>query len=65
MEHAITQEENGSLINAFNYNMADFEKEAKEVNKAEEASCSLQLKNLLFTNLKLLKLNEFTNMLFF
>jgi hypothetical protein len=65
MEHAITPEENGSLINAFHLSMADFQQEATEVNKAEEASCSLQLKNLLLTNLKLLKLNEITNVLLF
>lgn len=65
MEHAITPEENGSLLNAYNLSMADFEKEASEVNKAEEASCSLQLKNMLLTNLKLLKLNEITNILLF
>lgn len=65
MEHVTTPRENGNLDNAFHYNVADFQKEAGEVNKAEEASCSLQLKNLLVTNLKLLKLNEITNVLFF
>jgi hypothetical protein len=65
MEHITTPGENGKLTNAIHYSMADLQKEAEEVLKAEETSCSLQLKNMLLTNLKLLKLNEFTNMLLF
>jgi hypothetical protein len=65
MEHVITPGENGSLQNAYNLSIADFQKEANEVEKTEAASCSLQLHNLLVTNLKLLKLNEITNLLLF
>ncbi|MES2486323.1 MAG: hypothetical protein V4581_10320 [Bacteroidota bacterium] len=67
MEHVITTGENGNALNAFRYEMfaADFEKEAREVKEAEEASCCLLLKNLLKTNLKLLKLNEITNIMLF
>jgi hypothetical protein len=67
MDHIITTSENSNALNAFRFEMgtADFEKEAKEVNNAEDASCSLLLKNLLKTNLRLSKLNEITNILLF
>ncbi|MFP9098595.1 hypothetical protein ACLI09_06030 [Flavobacterium sp. RHBU_24] len=37
----------------------------KSVKGAEEVSCSLQLKNLLKTNVKLLKLNEISSIILF
>ncbi|TRW24381.1 hypothetical protein FMM05_11150 [Flavobacterium zepuense] len=67
MEHIASTQENGSAINAIHYQMAaaEFEKEANEVKADEETSCSLLLKNLLMTNLKLLKLNEIGSLLMF
>lgn len=43
----------------------DFAKEAQEAQLVEELSCNQLLKNLLITNLKLLKLNEISTMLLF
>jgi hypothetical protein len=67
MEHVITNRENGDALNAFRYEMAtaDFEKEANEVKEAEEGSCSLLIRNLLKTNLKLLKINEISSIILF
>lgn len=41
---------------SFEKAVAEYEKEQNEV---EETSCRLQLKNLIKTNIKLLKLNDF------
>jgi len=67
MQHIATTQENGDAINAIHYNMAaaEFENEAREVKDAEETSCSLLLKNLLLTNVKLLRLNEIGSLLMF
>jgi hypothetical protein len=67
MEHIVSTQENGDALNAIHYDMAaaEFEREAKQVKEAEETSCSLLLKNLLITNLKLLKLNEIGSLLMF
>lgn len=64
MERIITTNGKGQDARAISYGMAaaEFEKNVKEV---EEVSCSLQLKNLLKTNLKLLKLNEISSILMF
>lgn len=64
MERIITSGQKGSDAGAISYQMAaaDQEKNTKQV---EEISCSLQLKNLLKTNLKLLKLNEISSILLF
>lgn len=67
MERIITTTENGDALNAIHYGMAaaEFEKEARQVKEAEETSCGLLLKNLLKTNLKLLKLNDISAILLF
>jgi len=67
MERIASIPENGRPINAIHYEMAaaEFEKEANEVKAADEKSCSLLLKNLLMTNLKLLKLNDISAVLLF
>ena len=64
MDFTINTPEKGDPLNAILYTeaAAEFEKETKQ---AEELSCSLQLKNLLITNLRLLKLNEITTILLF
>jgi hypothetical protein len=65
MERIIYNPDSG--INAMK--TASFEKAAaefeREKEKAEELSCNQLLKNLLITNLKLLKLNEISTMLLF
>jgi len=53
---------NDSATISFMVAAADFDKSVKGV---EEVSCSLQLKNLLKTNVKLLKLNEISSILIF
>lgn len=67
MEHIATHQQTSTPIKAVYYEMAaaEFEKEAKQVKEAEETSCSLLLKNLLKTNLKLIKLNEISGILLF
>ena len=64
MEYSVNKTEKGGMINALSYEKAaaEFENETKQT---EELSCSLQLKNLLMTNLKLLKLNEISAILLF
>jgi len=63
MDFTINTPEKAQALNAILYTgAAEFEKETKQ---AEELSCSLQLKNLLLTNLRLLKLNEITAILLF
>lgn len=63
MEQTITHDSLMNAHNAVSYEeaAAEFEKEARE----EELSCSLLLKNLLKTNLRLTKLNEISMVLFF
>ncbi len=63
MERTITQDNSLNALNAVSYEnaAAEFEKEAQ----TEELSCSLLLKNLLLTNLRLLKLNEISSVLLF
>ena len=63
MERTITQDKRLNALNAVSYEsaVAEFEKEAQ----TEELSCSLLLKNLLLTNLRLLKLNEISTVLLF
>lgn len=65
MQSSITTQQSKQADNALSYEVAaaDILKESKEVN--QESSCSLQLKNLLKTNLKLLKLNEIKSLLLF
>ena len=68
MERSITNQFNSlNAVNAASFEKAaaEFEKEAQEVQKIEELSCNQLLKNLLKTNLKLLKLNEISTVLLF
>jgi len=68
MEHSTTNQQSGlRALNAASYEMAaaEFAKEAQEAQKVEELSCNQLLKNLLITNLKLLKLNEISTVLLF
>ena len=63
MERIITQTAGAEIANAVSYGeAATFE---QEVTKTEELSCNQLLKNLLMTNLKLLKLNEISSVLLF
>lgn len=64
MESNIIQAGNASELNALSYTDAasQFENESRE---PQELSCSLLLKNLLLTNLKLLKLNEISAVILF
>ncbi|WP_294822037.1 hypothetical protein [uncultured Flavobacterium sp.] len=63
MEHTILHDSSLNAHNSLSYEeaAAEFEKEARE----EDLSCSLLLKNLLKTNLRLTKLNEISMVLFF
>lgn len=63
MERTITHDSALNTQNAVSYKAAtaEFEKEVQQ----EELSCSLLLKNLLKTNLRLTKLNEISMVLFF
>jgi hypothetical protein len=65
MERIITHQ--AGTINAVN--TASYEKAAaefeKEAQKVDDLSCNQLIKNLLKTNLKLLKLNEISTMLLF
>ena len=56
-----------NAVNAASFEKAaaEFAQEAKEVQKIEELSCNQLIKNLLKTNLKLLKLNEISTVLLF
>lgn len=63
MERIITQTAGAEIANVVSYGeAAAFE---QEVTKTEELSCNQLLKNLLITNLKLLKLNEISSVLLF
>lgn len=64
MDYLINKAENGAALNAVSYEKAAAELET-ETKQTEELSCSLQLKNLLMTNLKLLKLNDISSILLF
>jgi hypothetical protein len=64
MEYSFNNQKRDEAINAMSYNTAAAEIE-KETKQTEELSCSLQLKNLLVTNLKLLKLNDISAILLF
>lgn len=63
MERIITHDSTLNVHNAASFDEAvvQFENEVKP----EELSCSLLLKNLLKTNLRLSKLNELTNVILF
>jgi hypothetical protein len=63
MERAITQDNSLNALNTVSYGnaVAEFEKESQ----SEELSCSLLIKNLLLTNLRLLKFNEISSVLLF
>jgi len=63
MERIITNgRSNDAGAISFEKAATDFEQSIKKV---EEVSCNLQLKNLLKTNLKLLRLNEISSFLLF
>jgi len=63
MERIITRTAGAEIVNTVSYGeVAAFE---QEVIKTEELSCNQLLKNLLITNLKLLKLNEISSVLLF
>ena len=68
MERSITNQQ-GSLnaVNAASFENAakEFAKESQETQRVEELSCNQLIKNLLKTNLKLLKLNEISTVLLF
>ena len=64
MESNIIQAGNANELNALSYTDAAAQFE-KEIPDASELSCSLLLKNLLLTNLKLLKLNEISAVILF
>ena len=65
MERIITTNRVGGDTAAISYEMALSETEKKEVNRVEEASCGLLLKNLIKTNLKLLNMNDIRSIIFF
>jgi len=62
MERIITHDSTLNAHNAASYDEAVVQFENV---KPEELSCSLLLKNLLKTNLRLSKLNELTNVILF
>ena len=66
MERIINNQQKSSLnavgTASFEKAAAEFENEAKKV---DELSCNQLLKNLLKTNLRLLKLNEISSILLF
>jgi hypothetical protein len=64
MEYLVNKQKEGTAVNAVSYEKAAAELE-NETKQTEELSCSLQLKNLLMTNLKLLKLNDISAILLF
>lgn len=65
MERIITTNRRGGDTAAISYEKALSETEKKEVNRVEEASCGLLLKNLIKTNLKLLNMNDIRSIIFF
>lgn len=64
MEYSYNNQKKDDTLNALSYQKAVTEIE-NEARQAGELSCSLQLRNLLMTNLKLLKLNEISAILLF
>lgn len=64
MDYLMKKTEEGPALNAASYEKASAELD-NETKQTEELSCSLQLKNLLMTNLKLLKLNDISAILLF
>lgn len=64
MERIITQPARANELNVLSYEkaVAGF---SDEVEKEEELSCSLLIKNLLMNNLKLINFNEIRTMLLF
>lgn len=65
MKSIITQQDNSLTTNkTANFEMAKAGQEAQAV-KAAEVSCNQLLKNLLKTNLKLLKINDISTILLF
>jgi len=64
MEYSFNNQKKDETLNALSYERAAAEIE-HETKQTEELSCSLQLKNLLMTNLKLLKLNDISALLLF
>lgn len=67
MERTITSNTNRTDASAISYQkaVAEFDKFEKDTRQTEEVCCTQLLKNLLKTNLKLLKLNEISSMLMF
>ena len=64
MEYSFNNQNKNEAKNALSYEKAVAEIE-NETKQTEELSCSLQLKNLLMTNLKLLKFNDISALLLF
>ena len=64
MEYSFNNQNKNEAKNALSYEKAAAEIE-NETKQTEELSCSLQLKNLLMTNLKLLKFNDISALLLF
>ena len=64
MERIITKQDSMNTLKAVSYEKAASKLE-QEAQKTEELSCNQLLKNLLMTNVKLLKLNEIRTMLLF
>ena len=64
MEYSFNNQSKNEAKNALSYEKAVAEIE-NETKQTEELSCSLQLKNLLMTNLKLLKFNDISALLLF
>jgi hypothetical protein len=64
MERIVAQQAGIEAINVVSYEEAAFALE-QESEKAEELSCNQLLKNLLMTNLRLLKLNDISAILLF
>nr|WP_322626334.1 hypothetical protein [uncultured Flavobacterium sp.] len=64
MERIITTRRAGTDPAAISYEKAIHDVDKNDV-VTEEASCALQLKNLIKTNLKLLNLNDIRSIIFF
>ena len=64
MEYSFNNQNKNEAKNALYYEKAVAEID-NETKQTEELSCSLQLKNLLMTNLKLLKFNDISALLLF
>ncbi|WP_297332509.1 hypothetical protein [Flavobacterium sp.] len=64
MERLVNHESSANAVNAVLYERAAAQLE-KETEKPEVLSCNQLVKNLLKTNLKLLKLNEISSILLF